>query len=273
MLWVQIGLVLGFLFVQACSKSVVDENILPITQIKLKAVGDFYLKSITYQEKEYKMDRGRYLIPYETGKDSIKIRLNFDEAKLSGWHQIPNHKREINQVYYLSDFADSTLAVADKHPMDDFKPEDGFAYVKIFGKNDLLFPDKKPFHLAIYGINETLSAGRNVVYTNEPIDTIFNISEKLGKEYLKIRYNKPYNFIKMKLLTNNREELLVQVANEPTKVRVYYFLPYPSPKRASIIEFLSGDISFRDRNDRNTRRRNPDNGVSMNSKFSQIIRF
>jgi|GEM_PF-1349518 len=274
MLWLQIGLVLGFLFVQACSKSVVDENILPVTQIKLNAIGNLSLKSITYQENEYKMERGRYLIPYEAGKDSIKIKLNFNNAKLSGWHQIPNHKREINQVYYLSDFADSTLTVSDKHPLDDFITEKGYMYVKFFGQNTVLFPDKKPFHLAVYGIIEEKSRPWvHVEYTEKPLDTIFNISNKPPKEFFKIKHYEKYVAIKLKLLNNQKEELKIKGRNSQDLFRAYYFLEKTSRRHIYTIRLEPDKLSPFSKEDYNTWNNNNDGGFTINNFFSVMESF
>ena len=274
MLWLQIGLVLGFLFVQACSKSVVDENVLPVTQLKLNPVGNLNVRSITYQENEYKMERGRYLIPYEAGKDSIKIKLNFNKPKLSGWHQIPNHKREINQVYYISDIADSTLTVGEKHPLDDFKTEKGYMYVKFFGQNTDLFPDKKPFHLAVYGIIEEKSQPWvHVEYTEKPLDTIFNISNKLPKEFFKIKHYESYDAIKLKLLNNQKEELKIKGKNSPDLFRVYYFLEKTASRHIYTIRLNPDKESLYSNKDHNTFINNNDDGFTVNNFFSVLESF
>ncbi|VTP98455.1 hypothetical protein [Sphingobacterium daejeonense] len=74
--------------------------------------------------------------------------------------------------------------------------------------------------MAIYEIEGEVIRGKEVKYTEKPVDTIFNITAKIPEDFKIINKNRPRTSIKTKLLDENKKDLII----DDVRAYAYFYI-------------------------------------------------
>ncbi|MCT1532691.1 hypothetical protein M3B46_16925 [Sphingobacterium daejeonense] len=250
------------IFTISCKKGQMMDDNINFSTFTWEAVGDVpHPISITIDDIKFMSQP--ILFPY-LNQDSIDLFLEFQRSDKNFKKRIAFNKGENHFTYFYNDLIDSIVTIG-PHPLKGIEVPSGKVALKIFGHNVKFSPKNKPIHLAIYEIEGEVIRGKEVKYTEKPVDTIFNITAKIPEDFKIINKNRPRTSIKTKLLDENKKDLIID------DVRAYAYFTFSENANVYILELSSYPPSLGDYRDPNSRVRHPDGGYNVSRSFSRYM--
>ena len=227
--------------VTSCKKGEYIENPLTIKYIKFESVGGANISQLLLSGKPLEISQlgGAYQIPFH-GEDSLGLTLVYGKNTLTKKFDMS----KAYQSYYLFAKGNNidSLAVLTNHPMDGVEvPEGRKFYLNIYNENKYLSPDGSPIHLAFYDIKGEFNPDEPN-YTEEPVDTIFNIKSQFEEGFKEVKLLNYYNngmngFWKAKVLHQDKtplkskegKDLYFYISFSDQVKIVYAYIPQDEP--------------------------------------------
>ena len=226
---IQLFFALFIACVTSCKKGEYIENPnLTYKYIEFERVGEVNISQLLLNGKPVERSQlsGAYQIPFH-GEDSLALTLVYGKNTLTKKFDMS----KAYQSYYLFAKGNNldSLAVLTNHPLDGVEvPEGRKFYLNIYNENKYLSPDGGPIHLAFYDFIGEFSPFE-VNYTEEPVDTIFNIKSQFEEGFREVKLLNYYNYEngmrglwKAKVLHQNKTPLKSKDGKD-----LYFFMGMP----------------------------------------------
>ncbi|MGG5901916.1 MULTISPECIES: hypothetical protein [Sphingobacterium] len=258
--------------IASCKKGELITNNQRFLNLTFTYINGPAITGVNYKGDDLKFGLSGYLIPFEDGVDSVDLILTLSDRKDKLKQRVKIAPGNTVLYSYSKSPVDSAIIISDKGPLDGQIAPEGKILVKMFNSNTLLSPDGSPIHLAFYdgvGVWDTF----NPVYTDEPVDTLFNITSEFPDQFsvLKRLNYFPSNggmegLWKAKILKSDKTPL----KTEDGKI-IYAYLSFPQSLN-TFITYASGDESsvLLDSWDQNSFLPFPDEAVSAGTGLFQI---
>lgn len=222
---IQLFFALFIACVTSCKKGEYIENPnLTYKYIEFERVGEVNISQLLLNGKPVEKSQlsGAYQIPFH-GEDSLALTLVYGKNTLTKKFDMS----KAYQSYYLFAKGNNldSLAILNNHPLDGVEiPEGRKFYLNIYNENKFLSPDGSPIHLAFYDIIGEFSPFE-VNYTEEPVDTIFNIKSQFEEGFREVKLLNYYNngmvgYWKAKVLHQDKTPLKSKDGKD-----LYFYMP------------------------------------------------
>ncbi|MGJ1204547.1 hypothetical protein [Sphingobacterium lactis] len=223
---IQLFFALFIACVTSCKKGEYIENPnLTYKYIEFERVGEANISQLLLNGKplESPPSSRAYQIPFH-GEDSLALTLVYGKNTLTKKFDMS----KAYQSYYLFAKGNNidSLAILTNHPMDGVEvPDDNSFYLNIYNENKYFSPDGSPIHIALYdGVGEWNQW--DPTYTENPVDTIFNITTQFNEGFRKIKYLNYYSDSgvgnwKAKVLREDKTPVKSPDGND-----LYFYIPF-----------------------------------------------